>query len=78
MPKGNPQFQKRLDFYAPPETRAQVIAVSFQIGHKHKYAAAARKLLLMGLDYYKATLTPKQLNEFNAILEQTRVLEKEK
>lgn len=75
MPKGNELFPERLDFFVSKEMRLNVIGIAYLMGAKGKHAAAARKLIEMGIEAYLDGLKPKKRAEFDFIMTRVRIAE---
>jgi len=75
MPKGNPLYPVRLDFFVTLDARLKAIGISYLMGLKGQHAPAARKLLDLGIKQYIDNLTPKQKADFEFIMQRVRIAE---
>ena len=75
MPKGNELYPERIDFFVSKEMRLQVIGISYLMGAKGKHAAAARKMIEMGIKVYLDGLKPKQRADYDFIMTRVRIAE---
>jgi len=67
MPKGKPEYARRLDFWATPEQRLLVLSISHLRGDGGKYAPTGRLLLKLGLEKYIGDLSEDERVELEAI-----------
>jgi hypothetical protein len=58
----------QLTFYVKPETRAQLMAISYFMGKKDNYSFPARQLLEEGCEEYIKKLDPHKRKDFEEIL----------
>lgn len=75
MPKGSMKFPKRLDFWATPGMRMQVVALSYLRGEAGKHASICRMLLERALKEELAEMTENERREFDFILTRVRMAE---
>ena len=68
MPKFQPDFEKRIDVWVTAEMRLQLVAISYHMGGKGKYAKSARPLLSIGIESYLENMTAKARKEYEQIL----------
>jgi len=76
MPKKNADYPARLDLFVRPNTRLEVIAIAYQMGHKGKYAKACRPLLESAIKAYVDNLSPREKKDFDTILDNVMIADR--
>jgi hypothetical protein len=75
MPKGNELFPERLDFFVSKDMRLKIIGIGYLIGAGGRHAAAARKMIELGMKTYLDSLPTKKRAEFDFIMSRVRISE---